>query len=862
MEEDRVAHEGHETELWLSGSKASRHGWVRVSDATERVFYHSIESGKITLERPVDFGDDNPAWADGTELHVYRGKCSRCKDFVPRSEAGPVTFAADHGQEALSFLLCRPCLNWLVESVKLEREGKPPLAPAPPPPPAQKPVFGRAGDSGGSVLGKGGKARIEPLAPARSPNKQLMKVYKDVVLRGAGEILARSTLARGYAKCMYSCLSEQTLRPGRFDDQRAECLKAKASALLVNATFPRQAAAVVAGEGRRRAAREVQMKLRCISQHKSNGAGDYLCWFSPEGRVDYFGGTRGGRAHGWGLAEYQDGTCSFSHGQQNTPKGGKLSTIVYGSGLRYHGEMKQGKPHGMGTKTWPDESEYVGEFSLGKEHGEGTKTFPDGSEHSGRWRAGNRDGPGVFIDARGKKTVGTFRDDVFSKTEEDGIVAPTKTDITVESGQYDPETLLDLAISCLAEVTDRQPNLNKASFLLKKIPLHLHPLVAASFASTARALSPGFRKALPSFAWRDLSEVRLCNAPLLPADTAKLSFFLEAIPNLTKASKLTVVACKLVGEAVSPVADAIATSQTLQEVDLSWNPLQRGGVRLVVAALETAPQLRRLNVAGCQLGVDGGQAMITAIASGRDTFRLLDLDLAYNSLGAGCGDLLAVSLRRNETLTRLSLRSNGLGPEGGASLAAGLARNCGTLKELVVADNRLGPRIATLVAASMRGGTSQCLRGFGYRRPTDAGRGDNIAAPFAESGADTAARSSSSPKRNLGNCVAGAVPATEPTSAGKRFGGVKGGSSSALRAAVASTRQSSSSLQRTSAIESSPNGSQSSTTIANAGASGGTPGAGKSELHLLSIESAPITPDAVAFEGDLGRPQTAGTASG
>lgn len=65
MEEDRVAHEEHETELWLSGSKASRHGWVRVSDATERVFYHSIESGKITLERPVDFGDDNPAWADG-----------------------------------------------------------------------------------------------------------------------------------------------------------------------------------------------------------------------------------------------------------------------------------------------------------------------------------------------------------------------------------------------------------------------------------------------------------------------------------------------------------------------------------------------------------------------------------------------------------------------------------------------------------------------------------------------------------------------------------------------------------------------------------------------------------------------------
>lgn len=82
----------------------------------------------------------------------------------------------------------------------------------------------------------------------------------------------------------------------------------------------------------------------------------------------------------------------------------------------------------------------------------------------------------------------------------------------------------------------------------------------------------------------------------------------------------------------------------------------RGGVRLVIAALETSPCLRRLNMAGCQLGVDGGQAMIAAIGSDREKFRLLDLDLANNSLGAGCGESLAVALRQNKTLTRLSLR--------------------------------------------------------------------------------------------------------------------------------------------------------------------------------------------------------------
>lgn len=57
-----------EHQLVLSGSTASRHGWVRVSDGTGRVFYHSISSGNITLERPPRFGDDNPTWADGTDI--------------------------------------------------------------------------------------------------------------------------------------------------------------------------------------------------------------------------------------------------------------------------------------------------------------------------------------------------------------------------------------------------------------------------------------------------------------------------------------------------------------------------------------------------------------------------------------------------------------------------------------------------------------------------------------------------------------------------------------------------------------------------------------------------------------------------
>ena len=41
-----------------------------MSDGTERVFYHDMSNGKITLERPTEFGDDNPTWVDGEQGHV------------------------------------------------------------------------------------------------------------------------------------------------------------------------------------------------------------------------------------------------------------------------------------------------------------------------------------------------------------------------------------------------------------------------------------------------------------------------------------------------------------------------------------------------------------------------------------------------------------------------------------------------------------------------------------------------------------------------------------------------------------------------------------------------------------------------
>ena len=76
-----------------------------------------------------------------------------------------------------SYVLRTPRSGAADNSVKLEREGKPPLAPPPPPPPAQKPMFGATG------LNKAERRAAESAPPQRTPRtprtprkKQLMKV--------------------------------------------------------------------------------------------------------------------------------------------------------------------------------------------------------------------------------------------------------------------------------------------------------------------------------------------------------------------------------------------------------------------------------------------------------------------------------------------------------------------------------------------------------------------------------------------------------------------------------------------------------------------------------------------------------------
>lgn len=201
-------------------------------------------------------------------------------------------------------------------------------------------------------------------------------------------------------------------------------------------------------------------------------------------------------------------------------------------------------------------------------------------------------------------------------------------------------------------------------------------------------------------------------------------------------------------------------------------------------------------------------------------------------------------------------RANGLGPEGGTSLATGLARNCGKLKELVVADNRLGPRVSTLVAATMRGGTSKCLRGFGFRalppstlRHQDGSTDFCGAAPPLE-GRENARFPPSSRESWAKNSELDSDALGWPLSAGESCsGGVAVGS-------VGRPPR----LERTPVLPlsaSSPDGPETTESevvlIVEKQDNGG--------VARVSTRS-PLVAGTAAFEEELGRPQTAGTASG
>uniref|UniRef100_A0A8C1WEG7 Uncharacterized protein n=1 Tax=Cyprinus carpio TaxID=7962 RepID=A0A8C1WEG7_CYPCA len=90
--------------------------------------------------------------------------------------------------------------------------------------------------------------------------------------------------------------------------------------------------------------------------------------------------------------------------------------------------------------------------------------------------------------------------------------------------------------------------------------------------------------------------------------------------------------CNLTDQHCGIVASALQSPNSLRELDLSKNPLQNSGVKLLCAGLKSPNcQLNILRLSGCLVKKEGCAALVSALSSNRSHLR--ELDLSYNHLG-------------------------------------------------------------------------------------------------------------------------------------------------------------------------------------------------------------------------------------
>ena len=121
-----------------------------------------------------------------------------------------------------------------------------------------------------------------------------------------------------------------------------------------------------------------------------------------------------------------------------------------------------------------------------------------------------------------------------------------------------------------------------------------------------------------------------------------------------------------------PDGAAASSALGLHSLTLSFNPLGAAGGQAIAAALssERLPQLRSLQLHGCQLGSEGAKS-------------------------------LGLSLRDAVSLTHLDLCDNGLFDEGACAIAAALPTAPHALSELLLSRNAMGDASAHAIATSL-----------------------------------------------------------------------------------------------------------------------------------------------------------------
>ena len=158
---------------------------------------------------------------------------------------------------------------------------------------------------------------------------------------------------------------------------------------------------------------------------------------------------------------------------------------------------------------------------------------------------------------------------------------------------------------------------------------------------------------------------------------------------------------------ISKLAPVLAATRSLEVVSLQNNSLGPRASILAKAlkASEVEWTLTSLDLAGNDIRLPGIMAFQDLLVMDR---RIKSLQLGYNGLGEEGAKLLGLVLKFNYTLKELGLQGNHIGDDGAMFLAKELASNNNTLERLQLDWNKIGPRGASGLAEALKQNSTLC----------------------------------------------------------------------------------------------------------------------------------------------------------
>ena len=190
-----------------------------------------------------------------------------------------------------------------------------------------------------------------------------------------------------------------------------------------------------------------------------------------------------------------------------------------------------------------------------------------------------------------------------------------------------------------------------------------------------------------------LQEFNIGKNYLQASSVIKVTKGLQKISTITK---LYINSNKITDEAADDIAVAISCNNKLQDIDISENDLETTGTIKIMKALQGIHTLKVLYMNNNNITDKAADDIAAAIYCNT---KLEELDVSGNDLGTKGVEKIVIALQRIDTLTKLNISNNNVLYT--AAIAVAIALNT-HIQEFIISDNYIGGIGATMIARSLQ----------------------------------------------------------------------------------------------------------------------------------------------------------------